>query len=254
MKLEEELRLYKESRSIQAREICRKKTIEQSKKVFYAEEQKRILSGTEFLYTQLGYIRKRWWMLQALLLISLWSFLSCTREPFYVQRSMGVAGALFVILLIPELWKNRNCNSMEIEAAAYYSLRQIYAARLLMFGMTDVFLLTVFCLVSSFSLQIAMAELLTQFLFPMVVAACICFGILSGRHGWNELAAIGGCIAWSILWWSIVINERLYQAITMPIWCGLFGMAVIALCLLVKHLLAGSRKIWEENWNGIGNE
>ena len=120
MKLEEELRLYKESRSIQAREICRKRTIEQSKKVFYAEEQKRILSGTEFLYTQLGYIRKRWWMLQALLLISLWSFLSCTREPFYVQRSMGVAGALFVILLIPELWKNRNCNSMEIEAAAYY--------------------------------------------------------------------------------------------------------------------------------------
>ena len=74
MKLEEELRLYKESRSIQAREICRKRTIEQSKKVFYAEEQKRILSGTEFLYTQLGYIRKRWWMLQALLLISLWSF------------------------------------------------------------------------------------------------------------------------------------------------------------------------------------
>ena len=93
---------------------------------------------------------------------------------------MGVAGALFVILLIPELWKNRNCNSMEIEAAAYYSLRQIYAARLLLFGMTDVFLLTVFCLVSSFSLQIAMAELLTQFLFPMVVAACICFGILYG--------------------------------------------------------------------------
>ena len=37
MKLEEELRLYKESRSIQAREICRKRTIEQSKKVFYAE-------------------------------------------------------------------------------------------------------------------------------------------------------------------------------------------------------------------------
>ena len=49
MKLEEELRLYKESRSIQAREICRKRTIEQSKKVFYAEEQKRILSGTEFI-------------------------------------------------------------------------------------------------------------------------------------------------------------------------------------------------------------
>ncbi|MFR4430426.1 MAG: hypothetical protein ACLT4D_14195 [Blautia faecis] len=48
MKLEEELRLYKESRSIQAREICRKRTIEQSKKVFYAEEQKRILSGTNF--------------------------------------------------------------------------------------------------------------------------------------------------------------------------------------------------------------
>ena len=110
MKLEEELRLYKESRSIQAREICRKRTIEQSKKVFYAEEQKRILSGTEFLYTQLGYIRKRWWMLQALLLISLWSFLSCTREPFYVQRSMGVAGGFFLVFLVSGLWEKRKSN------------------------------------------------------------------------------------------------------------------------------------------------
>lgn len=36
---------------------------------------------------------------------------------------MGVASSLFVILMIPELWKNRSCGCMEIEAASCYSLR-----------------------------------------------------------------------------------------------------------------------------------
>lgn len=254
MEVEEKLNRYKETFRVQAKEGSVKKTVEQCKQVFYEQEQERLLSGKEFLYIQLGYIRKRWWILQGLLLVALWEFLSCTKEPLYVQRGMGVAGALFVILWIPELWKNRNCNAMEIEAAAYYSLHQIYAARMLLFGFADVFLLTVFCLVSSFGLQITLIELATQFLFPAVVTAGICFEILSGKKGWSEAAAMGGCCAWGILWWCIVLNEKIYSAITVPVWCVLFGAAFAGLCFAVKHLLEDNQEIWEENWNGIGNE
>ena len=52
---------------------------------------------------------------------------------------MGVVATLFVILIIPELWKNRSCECMEIEATSYYSLKQVYATRMLLFGVTDVF-------------------------------------------------------------------------------------------------------------------
>ena len=59
-------------------------------------------------------------------------------EAVYIQRSMGVIASLFVILIIPELWKNRTFQCMEIEASSYYSLRQVYAARMLLFGMAMV--------------------------------------------------------------------------------------------------------------------
>lgn len=82
---------------------------------------------------------KRWWVLQFMLLVALWIALSSIHDEIYIKRSMGVAAALFVILIIPELWKNRSCECMEIEAASYYSLKQVYAARMLLFGVTDVF-------------------------------------------------------------------------------------------------------------------
>mgnify|MGYP006990195710 CR=1 FL=1 len=49
------------------------------------------------------------------------------------QRILGVVASLFIILIIPELWKNQTYQSMEIEATSYYSLRQIYAARMSLF-------------------------------------------------------------------------------------------------------------------------
>lgn len=82
---------------------------------------------------------------------------------------MGVAAALFVILIIPELWKNRSCECMEIEAASYYSLKQVYAARMLLFGVTDVFLITLFLGTASAGLNIGLSELVVQFLFRFVL-------------------------------------------------------------------------------------
>ena len=72
MEVEEKLNRYKETFRVQAKESSVKKTVEQCKQVFYEQEQDRLLSGKEFLYIQLGYIRKRWWILQGLLLVALW--------------------------------------------------------------------------------------------------------------------------------------------------------------------------------------
>lgn len=57
---------------------------------------------------------------------------------------MGTLAPLFVVLVLPELWKNRSSGALEIECTAYYSLRQIYAARMVLFGLVDLALLTLF--------------------------------------------------------------------------------------------------------------
>ena len=63
---------------------------------------------------------------------------------------MGILAPSFVILILPELWKNRSNGAMEVEGATFFSIKNIYAARMLLFGMVDVCLLSVFLITSTF--------------------------------------------------------------------------------------------------------
>ncbi len=231
-----------------------RETIEISKETFLREEAGKMLSYPAFLYTQLRLIRKRWWLLQGLILAALWAVLPLAEDLMYAYRSMGVAAALFVILIIPELWKNRTCQCMEIESAAYYTLRQIYSARMLLFGIVDIFLVTVFCGAAALSFSLSLTDLLTQFLFPMAVTACICFGIFCSRRAFSETAAVGMCAVWSAVWWFILLDEQIYAAVTLPVWAALFGAALLFICFAVCRSIRRCGSIWEEYSDGTQND
>ena len=251
MTFEEKLKSYKKAAQIPAREEAIQKTIQMSKAAFYMNEQDKVMPYYEFLFVQFKMIQKRWWGFQFLLLLLFWVSFPLSVEIEAVQRSMGVTASLFIILVIPELWKNRNSQSMEIEAASYYSLRQIYAARMTLFGIVDVVFITLFCGLASTTLHLALSVLLTQFLFPMAITACICFGILCSKHHFNQFAAIGLCIIWSGFWWLLILNETIYTWITMPVWIGLFGIALAFLAFAIHRTLSSCNNYWEVNLNGI---
>lgn len=181
--------------------------------------------------------KKRWWILQVLILFALWIALVSVDDGAYIQRSMGVVATLFVILVIPELWKNRSCSCLEIEAASYYSLKQVYAARMLLFGTTDLFFITLFLGTASAGLHFEFLELLIQFLFPLCVTACICFGILCSKYFFSETVAIILCILWSVVWLFIVLNESIYPVIAAPVWFALLGIAILYLTFTVYRIL-----------------
>ncbi|MCI6868809.1 MAG: hypothetical protein MR871_12850 [Lachnospiraceae bacterium] len=251
MTFEEKLENYRKTAQIQAREDAIQRTIQMSKAAFYAAEQDQVMSYHEFLFAQFKMIQKRWWGFQFLILLLFWISFPLSIEIEAAQKSMGVTASLFTILIIPELWKNRNSQSMEIEAASYYSLRQIYAARMTLFGIVDVALITLFCGVASTTLNLALSELLTQFLFPMVITACICFGILCSKHPFTEFVAIGMCMIWGVFWWLLILNETIYTWITVPVWIGLFGIALVFLCFAVYRILNSCNNYWEVNLDGI---
>ena len=124
---------------------------------------------------------------------------------------MGVEAALFIILIIPEFWKSQTYQSMEIETASYFSLRQIYSARMLLFGIVDILLITFFCWLSFAALNVTLSQILVQFIFPMAVTACICFGMLCSKHPFSETVAVMMCIGWSGIWMFIVSREAKMQ-------------------------------------------
>lgn len=229
---------------ITPREEKIQETIRKSKEAFLLAEQNRLLSLHEFIWIQFKLIRKIWWLLQFLLLLFLWFILLSVRDDRYIQRSMGIMASLFVILIIPEIWKNRICRSMEIESSAYYSLRQIYAARMLLFGLADTLLLTLFFGAALSLLHFNIMDLLIQFLFPMTVTACICFRTLCSRK-LNESGALLLCVLWSVTWLLIVLNENIYTLVAVPVWMLLLITAMTYLAMIIYQTITKSTNYWE---------
>lgn len=201
-------------------------TIQKSKEAYYESEAENMLSDAEFLYQQSRYIHKRWWLLQGGVLLLLWIFLEYTKSSLYIRRGMGVAAPLFALLLLPELWKNRNAGAMEIEAAAYYSLRQIYAARIFLFALADLLLLCLFSFAVVLTGKVSAEEMVIQFFLPYAVTCCICFHTLYSRKIVSEAFALLLCILWCAAWTQLLLKENIYEAVSPAIWFMMLAAAV----------------------------
>lgn len=236
---------------IQPREEKILQTIQKSKEALYNSEKIQPLNWWEFLYGQMGYTKKIWWLLQFALLVVLWWILYTSKSSLYVQRSMGILASVFGVLILPELWKNRRSGSVEIEGAAYYSLRQIYAARLLLFAMADILLISGFLTVSVLAAEITVWELAIHFLLPFNVTCGICFGTLCGGRWSSEYFSACLCLIWCFVWVRIVLWQGLYEQISPIVWAGCIALSVVYLCWSVYRMLKNCDVYWEADtaWN-----
>lgn len=220
------------------------RAIEAAKNAFYEGEQERDASFPEFIYEQSRYIQKRWWILQAAVLLGLWWILVCTESGAYVKKGMGMAASLFAVLIMPELWKNRNTGAMEIEGTTFYTLRQMYAARIMAFALTDGFILGIFFAATSFSGRLTLWEAVVQFFIPFNISCCICFGTLYSRKTGSEVFSVFLCMMWDAVWLLFLCQEHIYEAVTKPVWALIF----ISSALYLFYCVSRGQKKWRQMW------
>lgn len=220
-----------------------REAVEASKEAFLAGEAERTVSHLEFLYQQSRYVKKRWWLLQGLLLACACLLLHRSHTDFVVRRVLGMAGPLFVILIVPEIWKNRSFGAVELEGTTYYTLRAIYAARLILFAGVDLALLSGFFCGASLYARVPLWEMLTGFLLPFNVTSGICFGTLYSRRLNSQAFSLFLCALWMGIWSMVVLNDAVFRAISGPVWMGLLG----ASCLFLGYTLYRGQR----NWNNI---
>ena len=227
------------------------KTIAVSKSAFLAGESERTVSHAEFLYQQSRYIKKHWWLTQAVLLFLVCLLLHQTEGDLHIRRSLGIAAPLFVILILPELWKNRTYDAMEVEGTTFYTLRQVYAARLTLFAGVDLLLLTAFFIGASFFARVTVMELLIQFLLPFNVACGICFQTLYGGRNNSEAFSILLCSVWTGLWTLVVLNDAVYNAISVPVWMFLLTISFVFMGFSLRKGQKTINRTWEvqPSWN-----
>lgn len=232
--------------TIKADEDRIRRTVGMSVNAFYENQEQREMTYMEFLWLQAKYIQKRWWGIQLLLLMLLWSGMYFIQSVNFIRRGAGVVLPLFVILAAPELWKNINSGSTEIENASFFTLRQVYAARLTVFAAADLLLLTAFGAVTAATVNVTLWEVLIHFMLPLIVTCCICFRTLYSRRFNSEYLAIALCLIWSVLWLGIVENLRLYETLSAPVWLGMLTFSLAYLILTVKQLLKNCRTYEED--------
>ena len=217
-------------------------TIAVSKAAFLSGEAEQMVSPGEFLFLQSRLIQKRWWILQGLLLAFVCLFLCHMETDYLIRRALALAGPLFVILILPELWKNRNCDAMEVECTTYYTLRSIYAARLTLFAGVDLLLLSVFFAAASLVARITLWEMMIQFILPFNVTCCICFRTLYAKRIRSEALAMLLCILWTGIWAMLIMSNAVYSVISVPIWIA----ALTASMLGMFHTLCQGREKWQQ--------
>lgn len=224
---DDQIRTYfKAGENISYRKSHLQETIRKSKMAFYEGEAEEQISGPEFVYQQSKYIHKRWWVLQGSILVLLWLLLEVSEGGLYVRKCMGAAAPLFAVLLLPELWKNRNADAMEIEGTAYYSLRQVYAARMFLCALVDFLLLCFFLAAAILTGKMLIEEIIIQFFLPYTVTCCICFRTLYSRRAVSEALAVLLCAVWCVLWIQIGLSEKIYEAISPLVWFLVIAAAV----------------------------
>lgn len=225
-------------------------TVRRAKREYYVNQSEQRLSYFDFLRFQMRTMQKCWWLLQAGLLLFLWCGMEAVSDVPALRRMTTVFMPLFVLAAVPELWKNLREQAIEVENAAYYTLRQIYSARLTVFAVVDLTLLTLFCALAVGTGRIVLAQVLTEFLLPFTVTCCICFRVLCARKYRSEALAMVLCMVWTVLWSRLVLDNDLYARISGPVWAGLLLTAMGYLAVCVRRTLHQTHD-WSETvtWN-----
>lgn len=200
-------------------------------------QNERMLSYAEFVFFQSKFIKKRWWILQSLFLLVLWLLLGDMSDDYYLPRLLGLGAPLFVSLILPEIWKNRKYYSIEIESSSFYTLKQIYSARMILFALIDILLLSAFWVITGLPVEI----FIVNFILPLNICCSICFRLLCIRKVNMELTMMMIGI-WTVIWMVILANDSWYQKLVLPIWGLYLVLSLAYLVYCVYKLLSGEEE------------
>ena len=153
-------------------------TIIRAREVRYATEGETLVFA-KFLFSQFGFIRRKIWFAQLLII---WA---CGLALFYLPeeaRTMAVISAaapLIVLTNVFELSRSYTHGMVEIELSTRYSFRQLMIARLSVLGMVDVLCLTILLVLSGVQLPTEAYATILYTLVPFLVTCFVCLLVLN---------------------------------------------------------------------------
>lgn len=217
------------------------------------EYQKQMLSvpmnGMEFLFQQMILLKGTYWIKQIGILgfaIMAIIYLKSNSSSLNVMSYPAFFSPLLIIFSIPELWRNIETNSIEIENTTYFNLRKVYFARILLVGMFELILVSALTIMTVSIVGTSLQETIIYFFIPFNLICCICFTLLCHKKKvTTETLVLICCGGAAILWYVMVNHYKVYELLQIRIWYVLLLLSFTYILYSIRRVLEMSRNYME---------
>ncbi|MCC0679487.1 hypothetical protein IC218_04340 [Clostridioides sp. ES-S-0005-03] len=215
------------------------KTIKTIHKMTFSNADKR-MNSIDFFISQIGFIRKRTWIIQFLVLCTICALLFNTsrdNNSFYEILSLvSVAVPLFILTNIEEIAKVYNNSVLEIEFSTKNTLHKIIATRMIVFGVSDLLFMCVILLLAKQIIDINTLYIIIYILVPFNLMCIGCLEIINRNRGksTNYYCMIYGTSLVLLIFMLGTFKNSIYQFESIEQWLIIFLVTSVILIHEIK--------------------
>lgn len=204
-------------------------------------------SNKQFILSQIGFIRKRTWIFQIIILglLCLGFYKIGTQPPlnFRTFFSISILAPLLLIINIDEISRVYNKSMLEIEFSTKNSLKKLLVTRMIILGITDCVALIIMMIFTGNLINISILRVIMYTLVPFNIVCIGCMKLMKYFKG-KELNY--ACVIYSVLLMAILLLGRIND---LGIYAQDFISSWILMYVITTVIFAFEMK---KMWNRLG--
>ncbi|EJO5347388.1 hypothetical protein NRP93_001466 [Clostridium botulinum] len=200
-------------------------------------------SNKQFILSQIGFIRKRTWVFQILILALIWSaFYNIGTEDslsFETFSLISILSPLLLIINVEEISRVYYKSMLEIEFSTKNSLKKVLATRMLILGITDFIVLIIMMIFAGNLMNISTLRII---MYTFVPFNFVCIGCMQLMKYFKGRELNYACTTYSVLLMLIFLLEKIND---LGIYAQNFISSWILIYVITTVIFAFQiRKLW----------
>lgn len=184
-------------------------------------------SNKQFILSQIGFIRKRTWIFQIIILgLLCFGFYNIgipNSLNFKTFSLMSILAPLLLIINVDEISRVYNKSMLEIEFSTKNSLKKVLVTRMLILGITDCIALIIMMIFAGNLINISILRVIMYTLVPFNL---VCIGSMKLMKHFKGKELNYACVTYSVLLMAVLLLGRLDDL-------GIYGQEFISSWILI---------------------
>ncbi len=212
-----------------------------------SETQCRGLTFWEFYFQQFGFIRKKVWIIQFLILLFCGLRLYSYPASMQVINLISSIAPLIYISTFTELSRTYTYKTVELELSTQYTLSQVMLSRISILGLMNILSLTILGIFVGIKTSLYAYEIFLYICVPFMIT---CFGCLWILNKFKNKESNYYCFAFGVFIMGIVSIStlylpKLYISSSLWIWIVMLVIAMIGVAIQLYKLVINCNKKYD---------